>query len=146
PGSRPAGRRGLRYPQRDGGHVAADTERRERHGQVVHPRHPCRRGTHDRPDRAGAHPARQPGGRGSMTIPAQSAGAGRDRSLVEGEFLFTNEDFTSIARMLYDDAGIALSESKASLVYSRLAKRLRALGLESFREYCSFVAGTEGAD
>ncbi len=81
-----------------------------------------------------------------MTIPAQSAGAGRDRSLVEGEFLFTNEDFTSIARMLYDDAGIALSESKASLVYSRLAKRLRALGLESFREYCSFVAGTEGAD
>src|SRR5690606_10081814 len=71
--------------------------------------------------------------------------SGRKKALVEGEFLFTNDDFLSIARMLYDDAGIALSESKASLVYSRLAKRLRALGLESFRDYCSYVAGSEGA-
>jgi len=68
----------------------------------------------------------------------------RRRPLVEGEFLFTNDDFTAISRMLYDDAGIALSESKASLVYSRLAKRLRALGLESFHDYCRMVAGAEG--
>src|SRR5690606_10026594 len=39
---------------------------------------------------------------------------------------------------------IALSESKASLVYSRLAKRLRALGLENFRAYCALVAGSDG--
>lgn len=81
-----------------------------------------------------------------MTPAARSTGAGRGKALVEGEFLFTGDDFVSIARMLYDDAGIALSESKASLVYSRLAKRLRALGLESFRDYCSFVAGSEGTD
>jgi chemotaxis protein methyltransferase CheR len=66
---------------------------------------------------------------------------GRGQTLVEGEFLFTNEDFSAIARMLYDDAGIALTESKASLVYSRLAKRLRALGIESFQDYCRLVAG-----
>ena len=81
-----------------------------------------------------------------MTKAAYSTGAGRGQTLVEGEFLFTNEDFASIAGMLYDDAGIALSESKASLVYSRLAKRLRALGLESFRDYCKFVAGSEGVN
>src|SRR5690606_33888807 len=81
-----------------------------------------------------------------MTTAMRTGAPGRGRSLVEGEFLFTNEDFSSIARMLYDDAGIALSESKASLVYSRLAKRLRALGLESFRDYCAFVAGSEGTD
>ena len=69
---------------------------------------------------------------------------GRGQALVEGEFLFTNEDFTAIARMLYDDAGIALTESKASLVYSRLAKRLRVLGIESFQDYCRLVAGSEG--
>lgn len=69
---------------------------------------------------------------------------GRGRALVEGEFLFTTDDFTAIARMLYDDAGIALTESKASLVYSRLAKRLRALGIESFHDYCRLVAGAEG--
>ena len=70
--------------------------------------------------------------------------SGRTKPLVEGEFLFTTEDFSAIARMLYDDAGIALAESKASLVYSRLAKRLRALGLESFRDYCNLVGGSEG--
>ena len=43
-------------------------------------------------------------------------GGGRRAALVAGEFLFTNDDFTAIARMLHDDAGIALSESKASLV------------------------------
>ena len=56
----------------------------------------------------------------------------RRRQLVEGEFAFTEDDFDRIARMLHEDAGIALSESKATLVYSRLAKRLRAL--VSFRE------------
>ena len=35
--------------------------------------------------------------------------------------------------MLYADAGIYLPESKATLVYSRLAKRLRKLNLESFQ-------------
>ena len=69
---------------------------------------------------------------------------GRGQALVEGEFLFTNEDFSAIARMLYDDAGIALTESKASLVYSRLAKRLRVLGIESFQDYCRLVGGAEG--
>jgi chemotaxis protein methyltransferase CheR len=79
-----------------------------------------------------------------MTTAIRSTRDGRNQPLVEGEFLFTNDDFNAIARMLYDDAGIALAESKASLVYSRLAKRLRALGLESFRDYCQLVAGSEG--
>ena len=67
-------------------------------------------------------------------------------SLVEGEFLFTLEDFKKVAAMLHADAGIVLPESKATLVYSRLARRLRALGLESFRDYCRMVTGAEGAD
>ena len=35
-------------------------------------------------------------------------------------------------------------ETKATLVYSRLAKRLRALGLTSFRDYCALVAVAGG--
>ncbi len=65
-------------------------------------------------------------------------------SLVEGEFAFTDQDFRKIAAMLHGDAGIALPDSKATLVYSRLAKRLRALGLGSFRDYCALVASDEG--
>jgi chemotaxis protein methyltransferase CheR len=70
----------------------------------------------------------------------------RPTSLVDGEFVFTAQDFAKISAMLYADAGISLPESKATLVYSRLAKRLRALGLENFRSYCALVAGEDGLD
>jgi chemotaxis protein methyltransferase CheR len=70
----------------------------------------------------------------------------RREQLVEGEFLFTADDFRTIAATLHAAAGIALSETKATLVYSRLAKRLRALGLESFRQYCALVTGQDGLD
>ena len=66
--------------------------------------------------------------------------------LVEGEFAFTGADFARIADLLYQQAGIALSESKTTLVYSRLAKRLRALGLSSFSGYCDIVSEPSGAD
>jgi chemotaxis protein methyltransferase CheR len=66
--------------------------------------------------------------------------------MVEGEFLFTEGDFRKIAAMVHGDAGIALHETKATLVYSRLAKRLRALGLASFQDYCALVAGADGLD
>ena len=69
-----------------------------------------------------------------------------DRSIVDGEFVFTQEDFRRIASMLHGDAGIALPQSKATLAYSRLAKRLRALGLESFKAYCDLVASAAGLD
>jgi chemotaxis protein methyltransferase CheR len=66
--------------------------------------------------------------------------------MVDGEFLLTEADFRRIAAMLHGDAGISLPEGKATLVYSRLAKRLRALGVASFRDYCELVASREGVD
>jgi chemotaxis protein methyltransferase CheR len=83
-----------------------------------------------------------------MTPARQSVrtGGGRGESLVEGDLLLTYEDFRRIAAMLHDDAGIFLPEGKVTLVYSRLAKRLRALGLQSFRDYCEIVASAEGID
>lgn len=71
---------------------------------------------------------------------------GGDARLVEGEFIFTAEDFRQIAAILHSHAGIALTEGKAALVYSRLAKRLRALGLRSFRDYCALIQGVNGVD
>jgi len=68
------------------------------------------------------------------------------QSIVDGEFVLTESDFRQIAAMLHGDAGIALPESKATLVYSRLAKRLRALGLSSFKDYCELVSEEAGLD
>ncbi len=65
--------------------------------------------------------------------------------VADREFKFTEEDFRGIAKSIYDDAGIFLPESKAPLVYSRLVKRLRALKLESFRDYCNLITSADGA-
>jgi len=67
-------------------------------------------------------------------------------NMVEGEFAFTEADFRRISAMVHGDAGIHLPDAKATLVYSRLAKRLRALGLSSFKDYCVLVAGADGLD
>ena len=61
-------------------------------------------------------------------------------SIVQGEFKLTLGDFTSLAGMLHADTGITLHEGKATLLYSRLAKRLRALGLTGFSDYCALVS------
>jgi chemotaxis protein methyltransferase CheR len=63
-----------------------------------------------------------------------------------GEFAFTPQDFAQIARLLYDETGINLAQSKSNLVYSRLAKRLRLLGLESFSEYCALVSSASNQE
>ncbi len=68
-----------------------------------------------------------------------------DEVLASGEYPLTRRDLNEIAAMIYSDAGISLNESKASLVYSRLSKHIRNLGLSGFRAYCSLVASPEGA-
>jgi chemotaxis protein methyltransferase CheR len=59
------------------------------------------------------------------------------------EFAFSEADFRSLAQVAYDYAGIALSDSKRNLLYSRLSRRLRVLGHASFREYRDYLAGNE---
>ena len=58
----------------------------------------------------------------------------------------TDADFASIARRAYKDFGLHLPPSKRDLVYSRLAKRLRHLGLQDFTAYCSLIESPDGED
>lgn len=60
------------------------------------------------------------------------------------EYVLTSKDFAIIARIMREAAGISLSEAKVTLVYSRLAKRLRLLGMRSFAEYCALVESDSG--
>ncbi|MBB5571431.1 MULTISPECIES: protein-glutamate O-methyltransferase CheR [Rhizobium] len=71
--------------------------------------------------------------------------ASPDEVLASGEYPLTRRDLSEIAAMIYSDAGISLNETKASLVYSRLSKHIRALGLPGFRDYCVLVASPAGA-
>lgn len=51
------------------------------------------------------------------------------------EFAFTDADFQRIAALVRTDFGINLPDSKKPLVYSRLARRLRATRQTSFHDY-----------
>jgi chemotaxis protein methyltransferase CheR len=78
---------------------------------------------------------------------SMSSAAKPQATLVENaEFAFTAHDLTVVVRIMMQEAGISLTGAKANLVYSRLAKRVRKLGLGSFTEYCALVESREGAD
>lgn len=50
-------------------------------------------------------------------------------------FTFTSGDFARVCALIYQRAGISLGGSKQVMVYSRLARRLRAKGMNTFEEY-----------
>lgn len=51
------------------------------------------------------------------------------------EFSFSTADFERVRKLIYQHAGISLSPVKQDMVYSRLARRLRATGKQTFAEY-----------
>ncbi|MDR1662380.1 MAG: protein-glutamate O-methyltransferase CheR [Azoarcus sp.] len=60
------------------------------------------------------------------------------------EFEFTGADFERIRKLLYEHAGIVLSPAKQDMVYSRLARRLRACGDKSFSQYLQHIERDRG--
>ena len=55
------------------------------------------------------------------------------------EFAFHDADHQAIAALAYAEAGILLPRSKAALVYSRLARRVRACGVSDFADYIALI-------
>jgi chemotaxis protein methyltransferase CheR len=51
------------------------------------------------------------------------------------EFPYAPRDFERARRMIRERVGISLNDSKQNMVYNRLAKRLRALGVPTFEAY-----------
>ena len=61
-------------------------------------------------------------------------------------FDFTPRDFARVRELIYRQAGISLSESKQEMVYSRLARRLRARNMNSFEQYLDALERSNDAD
>jgi chemotaxis protein methyltransferase CheR len=59
----------------------------------------------------------------------------KERSENSKEFEFHARDFDRVRELIYKRAGISLADSKQEMVYSRLARRLRATGINSFSDY-----------
>lgn len=64
----------------------------------------------------------------------------------EREFLLTDRDFNQIVKLVHDRAGIVLVDQKRELVYSRLSRRLRVLGLKKFSDYLRLAGADGGAE
>lgn len=61
------------------------------------------------------------------------------RDVAEREFSFSAADFDRVRQLIYKHAGISLSPVKQDMVYSRLARRLRATGKRTFGEYLDML-------
>jgi chemotaxis protein methyltransferase CheR len=53
----------------------------------------------------------------------------------ERDFEFNDRDFQRVCDLIYRRVGIALAPAKRDMVYGRLSRRLRSLGLRSFKDY-----------
>lgn len=54
-------------------------------------------------------------------------------------YTITDHEFSLISKLVYEESGINLTESKKLLVIGRLGKRLRKLGLSTFKEYYAYL-------
>ena len=62
------------------------------------------------------------------------------------EFDFTANDFARVRKLIYQHAGISLSEAKTDMVYSRVGRRLRSVGCSSFKEYLDNLENESNPD
>ena len=62
------------------------------------------------------------------------------------EFHFTPADFERVRKLIYKHAGISLAPIKQDMVYSRLARRLRALGDTTFEQYLAHLESNDEAE
>jgi chemotaxis protein methyltransferase CheR len=62
------------------------------------------------------------------------------------EFELGDKEFSFLTSFLSRETGIVLSQHKRQMVCGRLVKRLRALHLDSFEEYCDLLRGPAAAD
>ena len=75
------------------------------------------------------------------------AGLGAGSSGMQArEFAWTDGDFDRVQDMIYKRAGISLHDGKHAMVYSRLSRRLRETGYQSFRDYLSWLDSTESPE
>ena len=78
--------------------------------------------------------------------PGHGAGGDAASGMQGREFAWTDADFDRVQALIYKRAGISLHDGKHAMVYSRLSRRLRDTGHQSFRDYLSWLESTDGAE
>lgn len=62
------------------------------------------------------------------------------------DMILSNHDFQQLSSFIYQNLGIKMPAGKSTMLTGRLSKRLRALSLASFSDYCDFLFSAEGQE
>lgn len=80
-------------------------------------------------------------------LQSYSPAAATSGPVAEGrEFVWTDADFERVQSLIYKHAGIKLHDGKHAMVYSRLSRRLRDTGHNSFHEYLGWLERSDGPE
>lgn len=80
--------------------------------------------------------------RAAVSVPAPAGDAGAPGR----EFVWTDADFDRVQALIYQRAGISLHDGKHAMVYSRLSRRLRDTGHQSFKGYLGWLETHDGPE
>ncbi|MDT7836649.1 CheR family methyltransferase [Aquabacterium sp. OR-4] len=83
--------------------------------------------------------SKRAGSNASSSASASALGGSGDQ-----EFAFSTADFEQVRSLIYKHAGISLQAGKQAMVYSRLSRRLRETGHQSFGEYLGWLQQASG--
>jgi chemotaxis protein methyltransferase CheR len=64
----------------------------------------------------------------------------------ERDFHYTEQHFKLLKDLVAKHTGIALSDAKRELIYGRLSRRLRQLGMNTFDQYCALLQSGDDAE
>lgn len=83
----------------------------------------------------------------SSLIAHSGSSSGADGAGMQGrEFVWTDADFDRVQALIYQRAGISLHDGKHAMVYSRLSRRLRDTGHQSFKDYLGWLETNDGPE
>lgn len=76
---------------------------------------------------------------GTRNRPDGSSSSNNGHRVVMNFIEFDDELFLKFKELIYQEAGIKLTDLKKALVQARLSKRLRCLGIPSYRDYYQYL-------
>lgn len=82
----------------------------------------------------------------SVQAPAGGASEASGAGAPGREFVWTDADFDRVQTLIYQRAGISLHDGKHAMVYSRLSRRLRDTGHQSFKDYLGWLETHDGPE
>ncbi|SNB44791.1 protein-glutamate O-methyltransferase CheR [Geobacter sp. DSM 9736] len=62
----------------------------------------------------------------------------------DGSITLTRDDFSRLSEFIYKECGIKMPPAKKTMLEARLQKRLRVLGMPTFKKYCDYLFSSEG--